>query len=211
VLLELALHEKKPDEVLRWHDQLASEQRSRPYGWSSAGHYADRVADAVADTHPERSLAIYRQIVEQYIAQTSPSAYEAAVPALRKLRGLLQRLRREAEWSAYLAELRDKHHRKRRLLEVLDRLQGRRIVDGGRRARRRGVQGGPAPDVPAAAALCRIPAPSVFRLGRGFQTPLSGGAWKILQDSATSSILPNEWAGRRGRQRSRLSLGMCCT
>src|SRR5262249_4453351 len=125
-----ALHEKKPDEVLRWYDQLASERRSLPYGWGSAGHYGERVADAIADTHPERSLAIYRQIIEQYIAQTSPSAYEAAVPALRKLHGLLKRLHREGEWSAYLAQLREEHRRKRRLLEVLDRLQSRRIVDG---------------------------------------------------------------------------------
>jgi uncharacterized Zn finger protein len=129
VLLELALQEKRPDDVLRWFDRLNDARRSRPIGWGGAGYYADQVADAVADTHPDRSLAIYRQLAESHIARTSPSSYEAALPYLRKLRGLLQRLGREAEWSVYLAELRTEHHRKRRLLEILDRLQGRRIID----------------------------------------------------------------------------------
>jgi uncharacterized Zn finger protein len=64
------------------------------------------------------------------IARTSPSAYDAARPVLRKLRDLLQRLNRQAESSRYLAQIRDANHRKRRLLEVLDRLDNRRIVDG---------------------------------------------------------------------------------
>jgi uncharacterized Zn finger protein len=87
------------------------------------------VADAVADTHPDRALAIYRGIIEADIARTSPSAYEAALPYLRKVRGLLHRLNRHAEWGQYVAGLREEHRRKRRLLEVLDRLESRPIVE----------------------------------------------------------------------------------
>jgi uncharacterized Zn finger protein len=130
VLLHLALVEKRPDDILHWYDRMLSERRSGGYGWTGAGHYAGQVADAVAESHPERAMAIYRQIAEADIARTSPRGYEDALPWLRKLRDLLQRLNREAEWTSYLAELRDKNRRKRKLLETLDRLEGRRIVEG---------------------------------------------------------------------------------
>jgi uncharacterized Zn finger protein len=130
VLLQLALEEKRPDDVLRWYDQLNAGRRSRSFGWYGIDSWNGQVADAVAATHPDRAIALYRQIIEEHIARTSPSAYEAARPFLRKLRDLLQERNRQAEWSRYLAQLRDANRRKRRLLEVLDRLDNRRIMDG---------------------------------------------------------------------------------
>ncbi len=128
VLLDLAMAEKRPDDVLRWFDKM--DKPARPHAYSNWG-YPTRdaeVADAVADTHPERALTIYRQIVAGYIDRTSPSAYDAALPYLRKIQALLQQLDRAAEWETYLAELRETHRRKRRLLDVLDRIDRRRIV-----------------------------------------------------------------------------------
>ncbi len=130
VLLQLALEEKRPDDVLRWYDQLTAGRRSRSPAWYGIDSRSGQVADAVAATHPDRAIALYQQIIEEHIARTSPSAYESARPYLRKLRDLLQRQDREAEWSRYLAQLRDANRRKRRLLEVLDRLDNRRILDG---------------------------------------------------------------------------------
>jgi uncharacterized Zn finger protein len=128
VLLELALLDKRPDEILRWYDRMTDKRQASNFGWG--GHYAARVADAVADTHPERALALYREIVEADVAATSPSAYEAALPYLRKVRALLHRLGRDAEWGQYVAGLREKNRRKRRFMEVLDRLESRPIVEG---------------------------------------------------------------------------------
>ena len=90
---------------------------------------AHRDPDAVADTHPERARALYRRIIDGHLQHTNVSAYEAAAPYLRKLRALLHRTGGEAEWSSYLAELREKYRRKRRLMEVLDRVERRRILD----------------------------------------------------------------------------------
>jgi uncharacterized Zn finger protein len=130
VLLELAVREQRPDDVLRWYDQLKKPRRSSAYSdWGPSTPDA-RVADAVADTHPQRALAIYQEIIADHINRASPSSYEAALPYLRKAHQLLQRLGRDAEWTAYLAELRETHRRKRRLMEVLDRIEQRRIVDG---------------------------------------------------------------------------------
>jgi uncharacterized Zn finger protein len=129
VLLELALEEKRPDDVLRWYDASRRDRREG-HAWYGDDHPEARVADAVAQTHPDRAAEIYRKIIEANIARTSPSAYEAALPFLRKLRALLDRTGRADEWGRYLARLRETERRKRRLMEVLDRLESRPIVEG---------------------------------------------------------------------------------
>jgi uncharacterized Zn finger protein len=128
VLLELALQQKRPDDVLKWYDRMKESRQSRGYYWE-AGAYSGRVADAVAESHPDRAAAMYRRIAEQEIDRTSPAHYEAALPFLRKLRALLLRAGKEEEWTHYLAELREKNRRKRKLMEVLDRLEGRPILE----------------------------------------------------------------------------------
>ncbi|HEY7328766.1 MAG TPA: hypothetical protein VH592_14080 [Gemmataceae bacterium] len=130
VLLRLALEEKRPDDVLHWYDKLIDRRQLHAFGWYGGDSFHGEVADAVAATHPDRAIALYQQIIEGLVARTSPSAYEAARPYLRKLRDLLHRQKRQAEWSRYLTQLRDTNRRKRRFLEVLDRLDNRRIVDG---------------------------------------------------------------------------------
>ncbi len=122
VLLQMALEEKRPNDVLRWYDRLREGRRG---GVGLEG----RVADAVAETHPDRAADMYREIIAAFVAQTSPSAYEQALPYLRKLRALLGRLGRGAEWDRYLAGLRETERRKRRFMEVLDRIESRPIVD----------------------------------------------------------------------------------
>jgi uncharacterized Zn finger protein len=128
VLLELALAENRPADALHWYDRLNDARRTDPYSWG-AGQYSTRVAEAVEETHPDRAIPVYLKAVADYIAQTSPSAYEQALPYLRKLRTILTRLGREEEWASYLTKLRETERRKRKLMEVLDRLDGKRIVD----------------------------------------------------------------------------------
>jgi uncharacterized Zn finger protein len=129
VLLELALDEKRPDDVLQWYDRWRAGRAAGPFRGHSGG-IEGRIADAVADTHPDRAAALYRDIIAGHIVQTSPTAYKAAMPYLRKLRALLYRARRDEEWRHYLAHLRETERRKRRLMEVLDRVERRPIVEG---------------------------------------------------------------------------------
>jgi uncharacterized Zn finger protein len=130
VLLQLALKDRQSDDILRWYDLLCEDRGRAGYGGYDTDNLAGQVADAVAATHPDRAAAVYREIVDGYIAQTSPAAYEAALPYLRKLRDLLHRQKRDGEWRQYLAGLRETERRKRRLMEVLDRLERRPIVEG---------------------------------------------------------------------------------
>ncbi len=127
VLIDIAIEEKRPDEVLRWYDQRKSKKQIF-WGWD--GYQEDQVAEAVADHYPDRALAIWKNVAEKQIALTKPKAYEAAAVYLRKVHSILKKLKREEEWKNYLFKLRQDNARKPKLIEILSRLEGRRIVDG---------------------------------------------------------------------------------
>lgn len=125
VLIDIAIAEKRPDDVLRWYDY--SQSRSGNWGWS--GYQDDAVAAAVADRYPDRALAVWKRCAEGHISLTKPKAYHEAAIYLRKIHKLFKKEGREKEWRSYLTELRQVNHRKRRLLEILDELAGSRIID----------------------------------------------------------------------------------
>lgn len=125
VLIDIAIHEKQPDQVLRWYDV-------KPEDAVGAGRM-DRVATAVMDYAPDRTVELWKKLAEWEISKVQPSAYEAAAVYLRKLSGLLTKLGREEEWKLYLAGLRAAHARKRRLMETLDTLGKGPIVKSVRR------------------------------------------------------------------------------
>ena len=114
LLIELAISEGRPADVLRWYDRRGT----APH----APINDDSVADAVARAYPERAAAIWQALAEARIAQTSPAAYEEAALFLRKLRRVWVGLGKAAEWRAHVEELRAANRRKRRLIEMLDAL-----------------------------------------------------------------------------------------
>jgi uncharacterized Zn finger protein len=133
VLLEMAMAEKRPDDVLRWYDQMGAwEKRSRQGGggWGAYGHasYSDQVAGAVTATHPERALDIYRRGLEAHLKLAKASAYESCAIYLRKMRPILKSLGREGEWCHLLAEIRQGYRNRPRFMEILDTLEGRTIL-----------------------------------------------------------------------------------
>ena len=73
-------------------------------------------------------MAIWKNKAERQIAQVKPSAYQEAAKYLRKAAKVMRRQERLAEWESYLKELREKHLRKRRLIEILDGLDEKPIV-----------------------------------------------------------------------------------
>lgn len=125
-LIDIAIAEKRPDEVLRWYDQLKPRSRGWDYGWFAE----DRIAEAVMGTYPDRAVAIWKTLAEEQIALTKPKAYEEAAGYLRKVYRLLKQLGKEQDWLRYLAALRRANERKRRLVQILDTLAGRRIIEG---------------------------------------------------------------------------------
>jgi uncharacterized Zn finger protein len=126
VLIDLAIDEKQPDKVLHWYDQR-KQPTTRSYGWGY-GFDEDRIAQAVVGAYPDRAIAMWKKIAEDQIAQTQVRAYETAASYLRKIRDALVKCKREREWKAYLAGLRQANIRKPRCVEILDRLENRRIL-----------------------------------------------------------------------------------
>jgi len=114
-LIDLAIYEKNPAEVLKWYDLQRKEQRG--FGYS-----ADRVAVAVQDFAPERAVALWKQLAEAQIALVKPKAYVEAAHFLRKMGTLMRKYDMATQWDAYIQALRNEHRRRPRLIEVLDGL-----------------------------------------------------------------------------------------
>jgi len=121
-LIDIAILEKKPDQVLRWYDQRPKGR----FGWYGVDE--DAIATAVQAHAPDRAVAIWKNKAERLIAQVKPSAYQGAAKYLRKAAKVMNQAKKQTEWERYLQGLREKHVRKRRLMEILDGLDGKPIV-----------------------------------------------------------------------------------
>jgi len=114
VLVNIAIYEKRPDDVLKWY---------HPGRKSYMYHNTDdSVAEAVKSTHPDEALAIWKRVAEWEIARVKPAAYKVAAPYLKKIRALYRKQKRTGEWNIYFTALRRQHKAKRRLIEILDSL-----------------------------------------------------------------------------------------
>ncbi len=130
VLIDMAIADHRHDDVLRWYDAMSAGQQYRgSMTWYGSGGYGDRVAAAVTESHPERSLAIYRQRVDDHLPHASASAYEAVAGYLRKMRPIFQGLHRNSEWDGLLADIRLRYKNRPKFMEILDKLDPRPIVE----------------------------------------------------------------------------------
>jgi len=138
VLLDMAIAAKKPEDVLHWFDKMSAQEKrgGGRWGWHDPSR-ADRVAEAVAKSHPERALAIYRSGLEAHLPHASISAYESAAAYLKRMRPILKSLGRGEEWKALLAEVRQNYGNRPRFMEILDRLEGRTVLQSQKARRRR--------------------------------------------------------------------------
>jgi len=117
LLIEIAIYEKRTDDVLRWYDSYKNEGK----GW---GHESleDSVADAIAREYPEKALEIWKRLAEEKISQTGVNFYTEGARYLRKIRGIMKGTGRKEEWITYIKNLKAAYPRKRRLQEILDAL-----------------------------------------------------------------------------------------
>jgi uncharacterized Zn finger protein len=138
VLLDMAIAAKQPDEVLRWYDKMPKSRNSGGgWGWAESG-IGDRVAAAVAKSHPERAVEIYRRELSATLPRADVSAYESAARYLKNLQPVMKFLGKQSEWTALLAEIREKYRNRPRFMEILDKLEGRTILQTQKaRSRRR--------------------------------------------------------------------------
>jgi uncharacterized Zn finger protein len=122
-LIDIALLEKKPDQVLHWYDQRPKGR----FGWCGADENA--IAAAVQDHAPERAVEMWKDKAERLIAEVKPNAYREAAQYLRKAGAVMFTQNKKPQWDQYLRSLRETHARKPRLMEILkDLVAGAPIV-----------------------------------------------------------------------------------
>jgi len=122
MLIDIAIMERRFDDVVTLYQEL---KKTKRWGWETD----KAVAEAVSKTHPQTALDIWRAIAESLIGQVKPKAYEEAAIYLRRMCKVYQETRRASDWQNLLFELRREHRAKRRLMEVLDGLSGKKITD----------------------------------------------------------------------------------
>lgn len=125
-LIELAILEKKPDQVLKWYDRRPKGR----FGWFGVDE--DAIATAVQSHAPDRAVAMWKKKAEGLIAQVKPSAYREAAIYLRKAAAVMAEQQQQAQWDQYIRQLRKTHARKYRLMEILNGLEGKSVAKGKR-------------------------------------------------------------------------------
>lgn len=120
LLRDIAIKEKRSPDVLRFHDQLLRGRRGRRT-WIGGDYDELRVADAVAGSHPERAMEIYRAHVDRLLSRANTKVYALVASLLVKIGKLMGR-KRGAEWEVMLSRLREQHARKRNFIQELDRV-----------------------------------------------------------------------------------------
>ncbi len=121
-LIEISIYEKDTHEVLRWYEIA----KKTPFLGTS---FDTQVAEAVKNSHPDESLKIWWKLAENQINLVKTSAYEVAAMYLRQMRDLYQKTGRVDKWTTLIAGIRAKHRAKRNLMQILDGMMGKRIID----------------------------------------------------------------------------------
>jgi uncharacterized Zn finger protein len=122
VLIDIAIHEKRLDDVVDLHQSLKSNGR-----WHNSRD--EEVAKAVSASHPDVALAIWHTLALNQIGEVKPAAYAIAASYLSKMRQVYLRSKQLAKWQNLITTIRTEHKRKIRLLEILDSLEGKRLID----------------------------------------------------------------------------------
>lgn len=135
VLIDLAIADKRSEDVLKWYDLRRSAQGSSKWGIRVDRSDAS-IAKAVEQSHPDRSVDIYLHLAHSIAGQTNVKTYPEVGDYLKRAKPLLARAKTNLTWEEILAEFRAKHGRKPRLMEVIDRVAGKRVT-GTIAARRR--------------------------------------------------------------------------
>ncbi|MEX2093535.1 MAG: hypothetical protein WD971_12700 [Pirellulales bacterium] len=139
VLLNMAIEDKRPADVLRWHDEMIAHEKHAnrgPHYWDH--HFdSDRVAKAITVAYPERALEIYQRKLDSHLKHAGTSAYETCADCLRNMRPIFKALDQEDRWDELLADIRHNYRNRPRFMEILDKLDGRTIVQSHKPSRRR--------------------------------------------------------------------------
>lgn len=108
--------------IFIWENDPEAAWQAAQEGGCSADLWVQLAALREKD-YPEDALEIYQRQIEPLINQKNNPAYEQATQYVSKVRELMQRLGRAAEFAVYLEGLRKAHKPKRNFMALLDRMK----------------------------------------------------------------------------------------
>ena len=106
--------------VFLWEKDVDEAWREALEGGCSNKLWMELAAERETE-HPEDALPIYQHQVGLMLDQKNYGAYREAVGLLRRIRGLIVPLGKEAEFVRYVESVRAAHKRKRNFMKLLDR------------------------------------------------------------------------------------------
>ena len=83
-------------------------------------NFTEQLLPLVKGHRPETAIMLYQGLIEQVLTSRKRTDYKTVQHYLTEAQKLYQHLDQESQWKAYLKVLRERHRRKRTLLEMLE-------------------------------------------------------------------------------------------
>ncbi len=122
LLLQIAIQEHRVEDALLYYENLKKITLNMPC------ELEQNLAQLVSETHPDISLEIWRKSVYGYIARVNADAYREAGRILISMQKVYTKTNRLPEYIELIKDIRTQHKAKRRLMEVLDNLSGKKLI-----------------------------------------------------------------------------------
>lgn len=126
LLIQIAIQENNAEEVADLYGELKKSKGEAEKYRNSISE--NEIANAIKGKYPEIAIEIWKKLAENLISETKVSSYEAASVHLRKIKETLESTGKKEEWKNYIREIREVNRRKRKLLEIIERLGKDKII-----------------------------------------------------------------------------------
>jgi hypothetical protein len=125
-LVTIYLDEGAVGQALAALAEMERAPRTSLYGYGyrpgpAPSSYQAQVAEAAEESYPDEAIRLYKSVVQRLIDGRGRESYQQATGYLVRVRRLYQKQGREAEWQAYMTNLRNSNKSLRALKEELDK------------------------------------------------------------------------------------------
>jgi len=124
VLLNIAITEKEPAQVLKWYEVWHGDEK-KYYQYDMH----NQAAEAMSSAYPDKAVELWKKLGESLVVDANVGNYTNAAKYFRKARRVMVGLGRTTEWDAYLETIKAANKRKIRLIEILSHLSEKPIVE----------------------------------------------------------------------------------